>query len=68
MVRNQPANEQDAGDTGLTLASGRSPREGNGSPLQCPCLEDHMDRGAWWDYFRKSRMPPHCNEAITPPV
>ena len=53
---------------GLTLASGRSPREGNGSPLQCPCLEDHMDRGAWWDYFRKSRMPPHCNEAMTPPV
>jgi len=25
---------------------GRSPREGNGNPLQCPCLENPMDRGA----------------------
>ena len=27
---------------------GRSPGEGNGSPLQCSCLESPMDRGAWW--------------------
>jgi len=26
---------------------GRSPGEGNGSPLQYPCLENLMDRGAW---------------------
>ena len=26
----------------------RSPREGNGYPLQYSCLEDPMDRGAWW--------------------
>ena len=27
---------------------GRSPREGNGNPLQYSCLENPMDRGAWW--------------------
>ena len=27
---------------------GRSPGEGNGNPLQYPCLENLMDRGAWW--------------------
>ena len=27
---------------------GRSPREGNGNPLQYSCLENSMDRGAWW--------------------
>ena len=35
-----------AGDPGLTLEMGRSPGEGNGSPLQYPCLENLMDRGA----------------------
>ena len=27
---------------------GRSPRERNGNPLQYSCLENPMDRGAWW--------------------
>ena len=27
---------------------GRSPREGNGNPLQYSCLENSMDKGAWW--------------------
>jgi len=31
----------------LIPGSGRSPGEGNGYPLQCPCLENPMDRGAW---------------------
>ena len=35
------------GDLGLIPGSGRSP-EGNGSPLQYSCLENPMDRGAWW--------------------
>ena len=30
--------------------SGRSPGGGHGSPLQCSCLENPMDRGAWWSY------------------
>ena len=28
--------------------SGRSPVEGNGNPVQSPCLENSMDRGNWW--------------------
>ena len=37
-----------AGDPGLIPGSGRSPGEGIGKPLQYPCLENPMDRGAWW--------------------
>ena len=35
------------GDPSLILGSGRSPGEGNGSPLQFSFLENSMDRGAW---------------------
>ena len=35
-----------AGDSGLITGSGRSP-EGNGYPVQCSCVENPMDRGAW---------------------
>ena len=37
---------RDAGDPVLIPGSGRSPREGNGNPLQYSCLENSMDRGA----------------------
>ena len=37
---------RDAGDPGPIPGSGRSPGEGNGYPLQYPCLENSMDRGA----------------------
>ena len=37
----------DAGDAGSIPGSGRSPREGNGNPLQYSCLGNPMDRGAW---------------------
>ena len=37
-----------AGDLGPIPESGRSLGEGNGNPLQYPCLENLMDRGAWW--------------------
>ena len=37
-----------AGDLGSIPGSGRSPGEGNGNPLQYPCLENLMDRRAWW--------------------
>ena len=37
-----------AGDLGLIPGSGRCPGEGNGYPLQHCCLENPMDRGAWW--------------------
>ena len=35
-------------DPGSIPGSGRSPGEGNGKPLQYSCLENPMDRGAWW--------------------
>ena len=37
-----------AGDLGLIPGSRRSPEEGNGNPLHYSCLENSMDRGAWW--------------------
>ena len=42
--KNPPAN---AGDSGSVPGLGRSPREGNGNPLQYSCLENPMDKGAW---------------------
>ena len=47
MVKNQPANTGNAGDTGSIPGSGRSPGEGDSYPVQCSCLENSMDRGAW---------------------
>ena len=38
----------DAGDSGSIPGLGRSSGEGNGYPLQYSCLENPMDRGAWW--------------------
>ena len=37
-----------AGDLGSISGLGRSPGEGNGNPLQYFCLENPVDRGAWW--------------------
>ena len=45
VVKNPPA---DARDAGSIPGSGRSPGEGNANPLQYSCLENPMDRGAWW--------------------
>ena len=44
-VKNLPAS---IGDVGLILGLQRSPGEGNDNPLQYSCLENRMDRGAWW--------------------
>ena len=44
VVKNSPAN---AGDAGSVPGLGRSPGEGNDNPLQCSCLGNPMDRGAW---------------------
>ena len=42
-----------AGDMGSIPGLGRFPGEGNGSPLQYSCLENSMDRGAWWATVHK---------------
>ena len=48
MVKNSPANAGDVRDTGSIPGSGRFPGGGHGNPLQYSCLENPMDRGAWW--------------------
>ena len=48
MVKNPPTNSGGARNSGLIPGSGRSPGVGNGSSLQYSCLENSMDRGAWW--------------------
>ena len=47
MVKNQPSNSEDARDMGSIPGLGRSPREGNGNPLQYSSLENFMHRGDW---------------------
>ena len=47
MVRNLPANAEDARDSVSIPGWGRCPGVGNGNPLQYSCLENSMDRGAW---------------------
>ena len=54
VVKNLPANAGDIIDVGFDSESSdpspgleRFPGEGNGNPLQYPCLENPMDRGAW---------------------
>ena len=43
VVKSPPAKAAD-----LIPGSGRSPGGGPGNPLQYSCLENPMDRGAWW--------------------
>ena len=47
MVKNPSASAGDVMDAGLIPGLGRSPGGGHGNPLQCSCLENPMDRGAW---------------------
>ena len=48
VVKNSPANTGDIRDVGSIPGSGRSPGRGHGNPLQYSCLENPLDRGAWW--------------------
>ena len=47
-MQNVPANAEATGDTGSIPGLGKSPGKGNDNPLQYYCLENPMDRGAWW--------------------
>ena len=70
-LKNPPAMQEtacNAGDGGSIPGSGRSPGEGHGNPLQYSCLENPMDRGAWWATVHgvprarqdlASKPPPH---------
>ena len=48
VVKNLPANAGDTRHMGSIPWSRRSPGEGNANPLQCSCLENPRDGGAWW--------------------
>ena len=48
MVKNLSSSAGDMRDGGLIPVSGKSPGGGNESPLQYSCLENPMNRGAWW--------------------
>ena len=52
VVKNPPANAGDVRDGGSISGSGRSPG-GHGNLLQYSCLENPMDRGAWWVMVHK---------------
>ena len=61
------ASAGDVRDTGLNPELGRSPGGGNGNPFQYPCLEDPMNRRAWWATVygvAKSHMTERLNNMI----
>ena len=48
VLKNLPANAADTGDAGSIPGLGRTPGLGNGNPLHYACLENSMNKGAWW--------------------
>ena len=46
--KNQNNSKKKQGSPGTIPGSRGSPGQGNGNPLQYSCLENSMDRGAWW--------------------
>ena len=59
VVKNLAANAGDIRDAGSLLGSGTFPGKGHGNPLQYSCLENPMDREAWW------ASPRVCKESDT---
>ena len=53
MGKESTCNAGHAGDSGLIPGPRRSPAKRNGNPLQYSCLENSMDRGAWWATVQK---------------
>ena len=66
VVKNPPPNAGDTRDLGSTPGPGKG--VGNGNPLQYPCLENPMDRGAWWaiaqgpQRIRHNRVTEHTQD------
>ena len=54
-VRILPANAGNVRDAGSIPGQGKFSGGGHGNPLQCSCLENPMDRGAWQAMVSKSR-------------
>ena len=53
-----------AGETDLIPGLGRSPGERKGNPLQYSCLENPMDRGAWWPILQGVTEPDMTEQLI----
>ena len=51
-----------AEDPGLIPGLGRSSEEDNGNPLQCSCLENAVDRGAWWATVHGLQSPTRLSD------
>ena len=76
VVKNMPASAADVRDMGLISGLGRSPGEGQHNPLQYPCLENPVDRGAWWatvhsiakSQTRQKRLSRHSGRALPDPL
>ena len=65
VVKNMLANAGDKRDVGLILGLGRSPGGGHGNPLQYSCLENLLDRGAWWAIVHGGRTESDMTEATS---
>ena len=59
------SNARDLRDAGLIPGLGRSPGRGHGNPLQYSCLENSIDRGAWWSTVHGSQRVRQCQETDT---
>ena len=55
----------DEGGRGSVPGSGKSPAGGNGNPLQYSCLENLMNRGAWWATVPQSDTTEHARTTTT---
>ena len=75
-VKNLPAEAADVKGEGSIPGWGRSPGGGHGNPLQSPCLENPMDREAWWGYseaivhgvtksWRRRKRPRMCSAQLS---
>ena len=54
VIKNSPANAGDIRGAGSIPGSGRFPEGGHGNPLQYNCLENPIDRGAWFHRLQDS--------------
>ena len=68
VVKNPPANAGDIRNMGLIPGLGRCPGGGHGNPLQYSCLENPMDRGAWWaTVYRVTKSQTRLKQLSTQP-
>ena len=71
LVKDPPTVQEsacNAGDPDSIPGLGSSPGEGNGNPLQYSCLENPMDRGAWWAVVYGVTSVGHGLAAKTPHI